>query len=47
MSLSELISVELKFTIDTLNKWFKSVFKSKFLELNEIQKEIFVRENPF
>ena len=47
MSLSELISVELKFTIDTLNKWFKSVFKSKCLELNEIQKEIFVRENPF
>ena len=36
--LSELFSSELKFTIDTLNKWFKNVFKSKFLELNEIQK---------
>ena len=35
-SLSELFSVELNFTTDTLNKWFKSVFKSKFLELNEI-----------
>ena len=45
-SLSELFSVELKFTIDTLNKWFKSGFKSKFLALNEIQKQIFVKENP-
>ena len=45
-SLSELLSVELNFTIDTLNKWFKSVFKSKFLEINEIQKQIFAKENP-
>ena len=44
--LSELFSVKLRFTIDTLKKWFKSVLKSKFLELNEIQKQIFVKENP-
>ena len=35
-SLSELFSVELKFTIETLTKWFNSTFKSKFLELNDI-----------
>ena len=46
ISLSELFSVKLKFTINMLNKWFKSVFKSIFLELNEIQKQIFVKENP-
>ena len=45
-SLSELFSVELKFTIYTLVKWFNEIFKSKFLELNEIQKQIFVKENP-
>ena len=44
--LSELFSIELKFTIDTLTKWFNSTFKSKFLELNDIQKQIFVKENP-
>ena len=42
-SLSELFSVELKFTIDTLVKWFNDVFKSKFVELYEIQKQIFVK----
>ena len=34
-SLSELISVELKFTIDTLIKWLNDVFKSKFLYLQK------------
>ena len=33
-SLSETFSVELKFTRDTLTKWFNGVFKSKFLKLN-------------
>ena len=33
-SLSEFFSVELKFTIDTLTKWFNATFKSKFLELS-------------
>ena len=42
----ELFSVKLKFTIDTLVKWFNDAFKSKFMELNEIQKQIFVKENP-
>ena len=42
-SLSELFSVELKFTIDTLDKWFNDVFKSKFVELYEIQKQMFVK----
>ena len=31
--------------IDTLIKWFNDVFKSKFLELNEIQKQIFTKKN--
>ena len=31
ISLSELCSIDLKFTIYTLNKWFKSTIKSKFL----------------
>ena len=44
--LSELFLVELKFTIDTLVKWFGCTFKSKFLELGEIQKQIFTKENP-
>ena len=44
--LSELFSIELIFTIDTLVKWFNYVFKSKFLELNEIQKQIFTKKNP-
>ena len=45
-SLSELFSVELKFTIDTLVKWFGCTFKSKFLELGKIQKQIFTKKNP-
>ena len=45
-SLSELFSNELKFTIDTLVKWFNDVSKSKFGELTEIQKQIFTKENP-
>ena len=34
--LYELFSIELKFTIGNLVKWFNDVFRSKFLELNEI-----------
>ena len=44
--LAELFSVELKFTIDTLNVWFSNVIKPNFFELNDIKKEIFIRENP-
>ena len=45
-SLSELFSVELKLTIDTLVRCFNGIFKLKLLELSEIQKQIFVKENP-
>ena len=36
-SLSELFFLELKFTVNTLNKWFKHKMNSNFLELNDIQ----------
>ena len=36
-SLAELFSVELKFTIHTLNAWFSDSIKSKFLDLNDIK----------
>lgn len=44
-SLSQLFSIELKFTIDTPTSWFKHTIKPKFVELEEIMKQIFVREN--
>ena len=44
--LAELFSVELKFTIDTLNAWFSNTIKSKFLDVNYIRKQIFIKENP-
>lgn len=43
-SLSELFSVELKFAIETLTNRFKQTIK--FLELNDIKKQIFVKFNP-
>ena len=45
-SLAELFSVELKFTIDTLNDWFSRIIKPKFLELDDIKKQVFFKENP-
>ena len=45
-SLSELFSIDLKFTIETLTIWFNNSFKSKFLDSNDIQKQISVKENP-
>ena len=39
------VRVELKFTIDTLVKWFNCTFKSKVLDLCKIQKQIFTKEN--
>ena len=44
-SLAELFSVELKFTINTLNDCFSNTIKAKFLELNYIKKQIFIKEN--
>lgn len=38
-SLVEIISVELKFTIDTLNEWFSNAIKPKFIEVNDIKKQ--------
>ena len=44
-SLSELFSVELKFTIDTLNKSFSTIIKPKFLQKPGIKKQTFNKEN--
>ena len=46
-SLAELFSSELKFTIDMLDNWFLNTIKAKFLELDDIKKHIFIKENPF
>ena len=45
-SLAELFSVEIKFTIDTLNNWFSAMIKPKFLELNDNKKQACIMENP-
>ena len=45
-SLAELFSVELKFTVDTLNEWFSRIIKPKFFELDNIKKQIYLKENP-
>ena len=38
VALAELFPLELRFTIDTLVKWFNSTIKTKFLELDNFQK---------
>ena len=43
---TELFSVKLKFTIDPLNDWFSNTIKPKFLYVNHIKKQIYIRENP-
>ena len=45
-SLAELFSVELKLTVDTLSEWFSKIIKPKFFELDDIKKQIFLKENP-
>ena len=45
-SLSEPFSIELKYTTDTLVKWFIVIFKSRFTKITEIKKQMFIRENP-
>ena len=45
-SLAELFSIELKFTTDTLSSWFSDIFEPKFLELDDIRKQMFIKENP-
>ena len=39
-SLAERFSVELKFTVHTLNNWFSNKIKPKFIELDNIKKKI-------
>ena len=43
-SFAELFSVELKFTIDTLNNWFSSRIKPKFLEVSNVKKKILLKK---
>ena len=43
-SLAELFSVELKFTVDTLNEWFSIIIKPKFFEIDSIKKQIYRKE---
>ena len=45
-SLAELFSVELKFTVHTLNAWFSNITKPKCFELDDIKKQIFLKKNP-
>ena len=45
-SLSEMFSVELKFTIDTLRSWFEKVIKTRFIDLNYTEKILFEQKNP-
>ena len=42
-SVIELFSVELKFTIDTLNNWFSSAIKPTFWELHDNRKHLFIK----
>ena len=44
-SLAELFFFELKFSIDTLNASFSNTIKLKFLELDDIKKQRFIKEN--
>ena len=45
-SLAELLSAELKFTIDTLNNWFSNMIEPKFLKLSHIKKKHFIEKKP-
>ena len=44
-SLAELLSIELKFTIDTLNNWFSNRIKPKVLELGDVKRKDFIEKN--
>ena len=45
VALAELFALELKFTIDTLVKWFNSTIKTKSLEVDNFQKQAFMEKN--
>ena len=46
VALAELFALELKFPIYTLVKWFNFTIKTKFLELDNFQKQAFMEKNP-
>ena len=37
--------MELKSAVDTLNDWFTNIMKPKFLELSDVKRQIFIKEN--
>ena len=37
--------MELKLSIDTLNKWFSSIIKPKYFEIDWIKKQVYRKEN--
>ena len=43
---AELFSVELKFTVNTLNAGFNFIIKLKFLELDSLKKQSDRKDNP-
>ena len=45
-SLAELFSVESKFAIDILNNCFSKTREPKFLKLDDIKKQMFIKKNP-
>lgn len=45
-ALAEMFNVKLKFTVDTLKKWFNKYIKERFLELDDNQKTEFREQNP-
>ena len=45
-SLAEMLSVELKFTVDTLKAWFNKIIKPKFFDLDYNKKDDWRKKNP-
>ena len=46
ISLAELFSAELTFTVDTLKDWFSRIIKPTFLEIDSAEKQKFRKDNP-
>ena len=44
-AVSEIFFVELKFTIDLLVKWFHQTYKSRFLEIDALTRQIYEKNN--
>ena len=45
-ALSEMCSVELKFTIDLLVKWFYSIYEMRVLEIDALTKQTYEKIQP-